>query len=298
MDYISLKLEIFNTFKNFPFFVEYGFHDTDMFLHNHEDFYELTIILSGSATHIVNNERYMIHKGDAFVVGRDLIHGYENPSNFKICNIMYKPEIILNTTQDIQESEGFHALFVLEPYISKDSHFTNHLQLSVPVFEVINQLISNLVQEYQSQHIGRTTMLYSLFWNLVVLLSRAYQIEDQPNNSLLSIAVPLAYINKNYCSPISIESLASQVHMSVRNFSRVFHKTYGVSPINYVIQLRIQHAYELLQNSELSVSEVAYLCGFQDSNYFTRQFKHVSGFTPRAYRDFLSEAGRQGLSNK
>ncbi len=289
MEYIFLKLETFVNNKNFPFVAEYGYHDTDMFLHKHEDFYELTIILSGSATHVVNNERYMIHKGDVFVVGRDLIHGFENPSNFKICNIMYKPEIILNTTQDIQESAGFHALFVLEPYLNRDFHFTNHLRLPVPVFEMANQIISGLVQEYQNQHIGRTTMLYSLFWNLVVLLSRAYQIQEQPKDSLLNIAVPLAYINKNYRNPISAKTLASLAHMSVRNFSRVFHKAYGVSPINYIIQLRMQRAYELLQNSEISISEVAYLCGFQDSNYFTRQFKHASGFTPKEYRSFLKD---------
>ncbi|HWT74514.1 MAG TPA: AraC family transcriptional regulator [Mobilitalea sp.] len=293
MDYISFKLELFGEIKNFPLVVEYGFHDTDMFLHNHTDFYELTIILSGSAVHIVNNEKYIIRKGDVFVVGRDLIHGFEKPSNFKICNIMYKPEIILNTTHDIQESAGFHALFVLEPYLSRDFQFTNHLQLTVSTFETANQLISALVQEYQSQNIGRTTILYSLFWNLVVLLARAYQIENQPKDSLLNIAVPLAYINKNYCNPITVEDLASQAYMSVRNFSRVFHKAYGISPINYVIQLRIQHAYDLLQNPDISISEIAYLCGFQDSNYFTRQFKHASGFTPREYRDFLLESGRE-----
>ena len=80
--------------------------------------------------------------------------------------------------------------------------------------------------------------------------------------------------------------------MSVRNFSRVFHQAYGISPINYVIQLRIQHAYELLHTMDISVSEVAYLCGFQDSSYFTRQFKHASGLTPKEYRNFLVASDR------
>jgi AraC family L-rhamnose operon transcriptional activator RhaR/AraC family L-rhamnose operon regulatory protein RhaS len=292
MEIIPFNLDVFGNPKDVPLVVQYGYHDTNMFLHKHADFYELTIILSGSATHIVNNEKYMIRKGDIFVVGRDLIHGFENPTNFKICNIMYKPEIVLNTTHDIQESAGFHALFVLEPYLSRDFHFTNHLQLPVNIFETVNQLISSLVHEYQNQHNGRTTMLYSLFWNLVVLLSRAYQVEDKPKDSLLNIAVPLAYINKNYRNPINVEALAEQAHMSVRNFSRVFHKAYGISPINYVIQLRIQHAYELLLDPDISISEIAYLCGFQDSNYFTRQFKHASGFTPREYRNFLLEKSK------
>lgn len=298
MEYIPFKLELFQKNDNFPFVVEFGFHDTDMFLHKHTDFHELTIILSGSATHIVNNDKYMMRKGDVFVVGRDMIHGFENPCNFKICNIMYKSEFLLNTKNDIQESAGFHALFVLEPYISRDFHFTNHLQLQIPIFETVNQLISELVQEYHSQHIGRTTLLYALFWNLIVLLSRAYQIITQPKNSPLNIAESLAYINKNYRNAITVEALALQAHMSVRNFSRVFHKAYGISPINYVIQLRIQHAYELLQNSEIPISEVAYQCGFQDSNYFTRQFKYASSLTPSKYRDFILESDKQVVLKK
>ena len=162
------------------------------------DFYELTIILSGYATHIENDEKYTICKGDAFVVGRDLIHGFENPHNFKICNIMYKPELILNNIRDIQESTGFHSLFVLEPYLSRDFHFTNHLKLSVRLFESVNQIISNLIQEYKNHYIGRITMMYSLFWNLIVLLSRAYNIENQPKSSIFNIAESLVYINKNY----------------------------------------------------------------------------------------------------
>ncbi len=285
MNYLPLKLESFAHDKEFSLVIQYGFHDTDMFIHNHEDFDELTIVLSGNATHVVNQERYAIRKGDVFVIGRNMVHGFEHPTNFKICNIMYKPDIITNTSRDIKESAGFHALFALKPYLNNDTHFTSKLQLPPNIFESVNDIIANLVQEYQRSDIGRTTMVFSLFWSLVVTLSRAYHLEDIPKNSLLNLAVPLAYMNKNYRESITVEELAAQANMSSRNFSRVFHKAYGLSPINYVIQLRIQHAYELLCHSELSITEVGYLCGFQDSNYFTRQFKSVSGFTPREYRN-------------
>ena len=92
------------------------------------------------------------------------------------------------------------------------------------------------------------------------------------------------HIQEHYQETISIKELAEQMNMSPRNFSRIFHKTCGLSPVNYIIKLRIDHACELLQNSSLTVSQVAYACGFQDSNYFTRQFKGISGFSPRDYR--------------
>lgn len=92
------------------------------------------------------------------------------------------------------------------------------------------------------------------------------------------------YIGENYCNAISVKELAQQTHMSVRNFSRVFRKVYGLPPGSYVNQVRIQQACQLLQEPWISVSEVAWACGFQDSNYFTRQFKAASGYSPREYR--------------
>ena len=97
------------------------------------------------------------------------------------------------------------------------------------------------------------------------------------------------YIKENYCNSISVQELAQQTHMSVRNFSRVFHKIYGLPPTAYVAQLRMKRACELLENPWLSVSEVAWACGFSDSNYFARQFKAASGCSPREYRKQIRE---------
>ncbi len=283
MDYNIFDLSLFTENNKTPIYIAYGFHDEDLYLHKHSDFYEITIVLSGSATHLVNNKKYTVHKGDVFVVGSDLAHGYENPQNFKICNVMYKPDFLYNLNFDIQESKSFHSLFVLEPQLRKDDNYIHHLELSVETFKKVNEIIAELVQEYQKPEMGHNTFIISMFLNLVVQLTRAYEVQDKPP-SLLKLAEPLAYINKNYNQAVTINDLAQLAHMSERNFSRVFKSTYGVSPINYIIQLRIQQAYELLKDKNLSVLEVSSSCGFADSNYFSRQFKLSSGFSPSEYR--------------
>ncbi len=284
--------------KAFPFFIQYGHHEEDLFLHTHADYDELTVVLSGSATHIVNNERYMIQKGDVFVVGNNIAHGFEHPQNFKICNIMYRPNLIDHAARDIKECAGYHALFVLEPYLSKDFHFTNKLRLSISTFETVSQLIASLIQEYEGNNVGRITLLESLFLNLVVVLTRTYKLKEESHHSVLNLAISLAYINKHYPEHITIEMLANHMHMSVRNYSRIFHKAYGMSPNSYIIQLRIQHAYALLRNPDLTISEIAYLCGFQDSNYFSRQFKRSAGLTPTHYRHTLFDASSKNAYKK
>ena len=65
---------------------------------------------------------------------------------------------------------------------------------------------------------------------------------------------------------------------------RVFRRATGQTPIDYLIRLRIQKAMEWLAGTSLSVTDIALKTGFDDSNYFTRQFRKATGETPTAYR--------------
>ncbi len=70
-----------------------------------------------------------------------------------------------------------------------------------------------------------------------------------------------------------------------RNFLRAFESTMGFPPITYLIRLRIRQACKLLQRSDQSITEIAMAVGFSDSNYFSRQFRMLTGSSPREYRN-------------
>jgi AraC-like DNA-binding protein len=283
----SFQLSYFTQNTDFPFFIQYGQHEENLFIHTHTDFNELTIVLSGTATHIVNNEKYFIKKGDMFVISDNIAHGFENPHDFKICNIMYRLNDLLRSDNDITKSAGFHALFVIEPFLNRDNKFNSRLQLSFSQFEAIIVQIASMINEYNNKLDGWKTILYGDFLHLIVLLSRAYDVNSDNKDMVLNIARPITYIGNHFTEAISVVDLAKMANMSVRHFTRVFHNVYNISPNNYIIQIRIQNSYSLLKNSSLSISEVAFLCGFNDSTYYTRQFKKLTGFTPGQYRKFL-----------
>ena len=281
---------ILNT--EFPFFIQYGQHEDNLSLHTHADFYELTIVLNGTATHVVNDEKYQIKKGDMFVIGDKIAHAYENPQDFKICNIMYRLTNLLHSDYDITKSAGFHALFVIEPFLKGKDYtthlkFTNRLQLSPSRFEIIHNMITSMIQEYNAKEDGWKTTLYANFLDLVVKLSRAYHVDMENHDLTLKIAIPLAYIENHLTEPLSIVDLAKQANMSVRHFTRIFHNVYNSSPNAYIIRHRIQYSYSLLKNSDLTIANVAYKCGFNDSTYYSRQFKKQTGITPKQYRIML-----------
>lgn len=82
------------------------------------------------------------------------------------------------------------------------------------------------------------------------------------------------------------EEVAEKLHMSYSWFRRLFREYTGFAPAQYVQELRIQYAKELLTNTNLSVKEVAFRCGFDNPEYFFLAFRKKTEYTPSRYRDF------------
>ncbi len=284
---VPMYMRYFTTDKSFPFNIEYGSHrSNDMYIHSHEDFSELVIVMDGNAVHVVGDERFSISKGDVFVVGKDVAHGYVCANDFKICNIMFNMDFILAENYDINKYQGFHSLFVIEPHFIRTQGFNNRLKLSLKEFSVIEELIDETICEYNSQEPGKNTMVLSMFLRLVVELSRLYNKTDKTEESktIDGIAKAASYMENHYNEDIQMEELLSLSYYSRRHFIRLFSDTYGVSPHKYLSRLRIRHAAALLSETSLPMSEIALRCGFNDPNYFGRIFKKYIGISPNNYR--------------
>ena len=92
------------------------------------------------------------------------------------------------------------------------------------------------------------------------------------------------WLQDNHGRDIKLSEVAQRFDMSVRNFNRRFKNATGQSPLQYLQQVRIETAKDLLQTSNLSISEVAYKVGYQDVGHFTGLFKKMLAATPRDYR--------------
>jgi AraC family transcriptional regulator len=92
------------------------------------------------------------------------------------------------------------------------------------------------------------------------------------------------YINDNLATEIKLSNLAELVGLSQFHFSRLFKKSMGMSPHQYLMVQRIERAKSLLRNPELSVTEIALLCGFNSHSHLGKYFRHLTGYTPKEYR--------------
>jgi AraC family transcriptional regulator, L-rhamnose operon regulatory protein RhaS len=282
---MQVPMNWFTSDETFPFFIQLGGHTEDLYQHSHTDFSELVIVLGGTAVHTVEGEEYMLRKRDVFVINMDTRHGFTNPHELRICNIMFGRNLFPFKDADIRKTAGFHALFMIAPSLSKDRHFQSCLRLSDEAFETVVLWLEKMIKEYEQKPAGYQTYLKGAFISLVVFLSRCYESQAELQDTKgMRIALPLAYIENHFARDISLRYLSGLANLSPRHFFRIFQETYRTTPKAYVAQLRIARARMLLLQSKKSITEIALDCGYSDSNYFARVFKKNCGMTPLQFR--------------
>jgi AraC-like DNA-binding protein len=95
----------------------------------------------------------------------------------------------------------------------------------------------------------------------------------------------VAFVTEHYAETIEVADLAAHAGLSVSQLQREFSKHFGITPTNYIREVRIGMARHLLETSDLSVSQIALDCGFYDQSHFNHHFKTLTGLTPRRYRE-------------
>ncbi len=98
------------------------------------------------------------------------------------------------------------------------------------------------------------------------------------------IKIMLQYVQEHYDDELTIAQIADCAVISKSECLRCFHRTLGVTPIQYIKQFRIQRAADLLLSTDKKVVDIAMSCGFSDTAYFIRQFREVKGSTPGEFR--------------
>lgn len=97
------------------------------------------------------------------------------------------------------------------------------------------------------------------------------------------------YVNQNYANELSLSELADKFHMNYSYLSSYFKQRTNENLTTYINRVRTDRAKELLQNHELSVSQISQLTGFSDHNYFSKVFKKMTGMTPVEYRNYIPQ---------
>ena len=105
-----------------------------------------------------------------------------------------------------------------------------------------------------------------------------------PQNQYDLIKPAIEYVEENFLvNKISIPFLADRCGISEAYLKKLFIKKFGMSPIKYIIRLKINHACDLLRSKQYSITQVSELCGYENVYYFSRQFKEYVGTSPSVF---------------
>ncbi|MHC1685168.1 MAG: AraC family transcriptional regulator [Clostridiaceae bacterium] len=165
-----------------------------------------------------------------------------------------------------------------------DEYLWNQFQVS----EDIITYIKRYMNEYEDKNIGCEKVLEGLEAVITHDIIRSIlniNNADNIKNKKLGIEKVLEYMQQNFGEKLSVSDLAKFANMSESHFIRTFKKETKLSPMEYLIKLRIDKTKKLLRSNNKIITEIAIQCGFNSSSHFSTCFSKQTGITPKEYQN-------------
>ena len=149
----------------------------------------------------------------------------------------------------------------------------------------INEIF--LINENFTANINEFTNLEDLSIWVTTMLQRfiSFTFEFDKVKHADAVYKVIEYIKANFQRRMSLEEIAASTYLSKTYLSSLFKKETGYSISEYINIVRIERSKALLMEENISIIDIANLCGFEDQSYFTKVFKHIVGITPKKYRE-------------
>lgn len=239
-------------------------------------------IIKGSGEFTINGENYRVQEGDILCIPQNATLVSEAmDSNIEFISLRFRADI--------------HKYGELQKLLMID--LPNHIRFDdATIRKLCGNLFVNMNDLFIRDEVGQNYKLLGQLYYLIgtikshlkdtVITQKVVpQLETNHNNDRRIIQT-IEYIKNNLSTAHHIATLASMVDLSESQFRLLFKSFTGKSPRTYIYEYKMTSAVELLLHTNLKINEIALQVGYEDANYFTRQFKYVYGLSPRAYRNY------------
>jgi AraC-like DNA-binding protein/mannose-6-phosphate isomerase-like protein (cupin superfamily) len=231
------------------------------------DYYELSLVLSGEAEHVVNGASRTIGPGSAFLLSPADFHSIRATGE--------QPLVCSNTVIDATlmerqlEALGAPALdgfpWQVEDFLDAEGDFRR------------------LQQEFDEPRVGSARVTEALVACLVVELARRCGVDDPRRERAAGrddLRAAVLYVDRHFREPLTLADVAAHAHLSPNYFSERFREYTGTSFQLYLQECRLRFARSLLAATTLSVTEVCHAAGFNSLSHFGRAFRRRYGVPP------------------
>ncbi len=252
--------------------------------HWHDEF-EIVIIKEGKVKVKIANSDFILNKGDGYFTNGGILHSavLESETGHQHC-LVFSAKVIGNENDIVWDS-------YIEPIMTNQLLSFIKLSSDIPwqkeILALSDSAWSDGAFEQKDYAINvkfNLGKIFSIIINHLDMLTSESIYTDKVQRDELRIKKMLNFIKNNYPSRITIENIAKSADISVSTCLRLFKDVMKATPIQYLLEYRIQKIVEALETpSGKSISEIAYSCGFPDATYFNRCFKKIYGCTPTEY---------------
>lgn len=256
------------------------------FEEHHHTQLEISLILTGKGIYECSGIAYAFRPGDVFFHCGDDNHSFREikaGSRLSLLVCQFEPRLLWSLGNDWFDSK------VLQLFM-KESQIKRHLPEGTEIAEAIAGLLNECFQECIKQKsayelIAKAKLLVILghivrqFTNEMTEIP--YRISDQ---NIRHVERSMNYLLDHLDENLTLDDLAREAQMSRSYYSSLFKTMNGVSVWNYITNQRIRKAQQLLETTEMSVTNIATVCGFNTLANFNRSFRQQTGESPTLYR--------------
>ncbi|MBR2846880.1 MAG: helix-turn-helix domain-containing protein [Clostridia bacterium] len=269
-------------FNTIPIHIERFTPDKPVLLHYH-DCGELVFCIGGHGITNIDKTCLKLKRNDLFVISGKQTHTMSDFNNFEAYRVLFDMSLLDALPEKTKNTLGFTSLFLISDSgyvnynyrccISMTGHYTDRLSL----------LMQELLFEYETSETSDEIYIRTLFCSICMLIIKCF--ESKPRKQAKTFFTKgIAELVKHLNESINISEVAHTLGISESYFRKVFTEQAGVSPAQFIADIRLRRAKSLLSCTDKPITEIAFSCGFYDSSHLTRVFKKYEGITPKEYR--------------
>lgn len=252
--------------------------------HWHDEL-EILVVETGTAHVSVNGVDHLVRQGEGFFINAGALHGVWNGGDetCRLQSVVFHPRLVGGGVDSILWQK------YLEPLLSDPCRLSVHFVGARGWETDASKAIQDAWRACASETEGFEFKVRERLSKIIFLLSKYRPTTPQkPSEKTLRdgerIKTMLQYIQANYDRELSLVEIAQSAAISESECLRCFRSMIGSSPIQYIKQLRVQKAAELLTSTDQKISDIGAACGFQEMSYFAKTFRELKGCTPSRYR--------------
>lgn len=241
--------------------------------HGHADYWEFTIVTAGSIQNCCNGKMKTYNANSVFVATTSDVHRLlsANGEAVRYINIMVKESYLQKTLNAISPE--------LLPYIASDQF---ELTLSGNKISEIEQILLHINYVNANLYKENEKLTCSAFLLLLSDILLSQTVDSLRGSSYLILLNQLA--QNNTLLTFNVNSLSKALGYSRVRLNALFKKNFGVTPHEYLVEYKFNHASRLLVNTTMTISEIAYTIGYSNPMQFYATFKKIYKVTPNQYR--------------